>query len=135
MKKKRELNLLPLILDVTNPTPGLGWENTERLPFRHRGAFDTVLCLALVHHLALRQNLSFEQIAKFLSSLGPWLIVEFIPKEDSQARRLLHLKEDIFPHYTQDHFLAVFQQFFTVHQQLSISDSKRTLYLMKRKDT
>lgn len=135
MKKKREVNLLPLILDVTSPTPGLGWENTERLPFRHRGAFDAVLCLALVHHLALRQNLSFEQIAKFLSSLGPWLIVEFIPKEDSQAQRLLRLKEDIFPHYTQDHFLAAFQQFFTMHKQLPMSDSKRTLYLMKRKDT
>ncbi|MBI4092664.1 MAG: SAM-dependent methyltransferase [Candidatus Kerfeldbacteria bacterium] len=134
MKQQQERNLLPLVIDVTSPTPGVGWENTERLPFRHRGAFDAVLCLALVHHLALRQNLSFEQIAKFLRKLSPWLIVEFIPKEDSQAQRLLQLKEDIFPHYTQSNFLAVFQHFFTVHQQLPVGDSRRTLYLMRGKD-
>lgn len=134
VKRQEERNLLPLVIDVTNPTPGVGWENAERMPFRGRGGFDVVLCLALVHHLALRQNLSLAQIARFLSSFSPWLIVEFIPKEDSQARRLLARKTNLFLEYSQGHFLAAFQQHFTVHQQLSVRDSRRTLYLMKRKN-
>jgi ribosomal protein L11 methylase PrmA len=125
-----EKNLLPLVLDLTNPSPGIGWQNQERMSFIERGPADTVLALALVHHLAIGNNLPFGHIADFLARIGRKLIIEFVPKNDSQVQRLLATREDIFPNYTQEGFEAALSARFQVLDQTRIGDSQRTLYLM-----
>ena len=82
-RQKKETNLLPLVLDLTNPSPAIGWMNAERASFIDRGPVDAVMALALVHHLAISNNVPLPDLADFFASLGRWLIVEFIPKEDS----------------------------------------------------
>jgi hypothetical protein len=126
-------NVLPLVLDLTNPSPGLGWGHEERQSLLNRGPTGAVLALALVHHLAIGNNVPLRQIATFFSQLSPWLIVEFIPKSDSQVRRLLAMREDIFPSYTQEGFEQAFSQTFSIHTQVPINESERTLYLMQRR--
>ncbi len=131
--KNRETNILPLIMDLTNPSPCLGWENRERMSFLERGPADTVLALALIHHLAISNNVPLARIADFFHKLCTTLIIEFIPKEDSQVQRLLATREDIFTAYTQAHFEGEFAKFFNIVNSEKIKTSTRTLYCMERK--
>jgi ribosomal protein L11 methylase PrmA len=133
MREKKEANLLPLVLDLTNPSPGIGWQNQERDSFADRGPVDAVMALALVHHLAISNNVPLPDLAAFFARIGRWLIVEFIPKEDSQVQRLLMTREDIFPTYHEQGFVDAFSQYFTIHESRPITESRRTLYLMERK--
>jgi len=125
--------VLPLCLDLNNPSPAIGWENRERASWIERGPVDAVLALALIHHLAISNNVPFDKIAHFLDGICSWLIIEFIPKEDSQVQRLLSTRKDIFGNYTQQRFEQSFSQFFLVQKKVEVKESKRTIYLMKKK--
>lgn len=129
-KEEGQTELLPLVLDLTNPSPGLGWANEERMSLLERGPADMVLALALVHHLAISNNLPLPKIAEFFSRLSAGLVVEFVPKSDSQVQRLLATREDIFPEYTRDGFERAFGRFFSIDEVHGIEGSERTLYLM-----
>jgi len=131
--KKKEINILPLLLDLTNPSPGIGWENRERMSFLERGPVDTVFALALIHHLAISNNLPLSKIADFFSKICESLIIEFVPKNDSQVQRLLSTREDIFPDYTQQGFEDEFKKYFTIREVIKIRDSRRVLYMMAKK--
>jgi ribosomal protein L11 methylase PrmA len=130
-RENKETHLLPLLLDLTNPSPGIGWENMERKSFIQRGPVDMVLALALIHHLAISNNVPLLKIAQLLKTLCRTLIIEFIPKEDSQVKRLLATREDIFPRYTIDCFEKDFSHYFEIMDKKPIEQSSRTLYLMQ----
>jgi len=127
-----DTSILPLVIDLTNPSPGIGWENKERMSLKERGPADAVLALALVHHLAISNNVPLSRIAGFLSDICHWLIIEFVPKTDSQIQRLLATREDIFPDYTRQAFEQEFGRYFTISDSADIRESQRTLYLMRR---
>jgi ribosomal protein L11 methylase PrmA len=133
VKANREERILPLVLDLTNPSPGLGWENRERESFLARGPADAVLALALIHHLAIGNNLPLPRVAEFLSRCGTRLIIEFIPKEDSQVQKLLSSRKNIFTDYSREKFEAAFIKFYAVERSIPITESQRTLYLMRKK--
>lgn len=131
--KNKEKNVLPLFCDLTNPSPSLGWANQERLSLLERGPADVALALALVHHLAIGKNIPLDLIASFFSQAANFLIIEFVPKDDSQVQKLLMNREDIFPDYTKLMFEKVFGEFFQIKKTCLIKGSKRTLYLMVKK--
>ena len=133
VKANDERCLLPLLLDLTNPSPDLGWNNEEREAFIKRGPADAILALALIHHMAIANNVPLAMLAKFFQELGSWLVLEFVPKSDSQVKRLLSTREDIFPDYTQDQFERVFGKYFTIVESVEVEESERTMYLMQRK--
>jgi len=62
------------------------------------------MALALIHHLCITNNVTLEQFAAFLASVGRWLLIEFVPKEDSQVQRLLSAGWNIFTDYHRSHF-------------------------------
>ncbi len=130
----QETNILPLFLDLTNPTAALGWANRERLSLIQRGPCDTILALALIHHLAIAQNIPLNNIASLFSQLCKHLVIEFIPKEDSQVERLLMNRIDIFPDYTKESFEKVFKEYFKIIKVYPLKESKRTLYLMEKRN-
>ncbi|MFA6450980.1 MAG: SAM-dependent methyltransferase [bacterium] len=132
-KKNGGDNLLPLLLDLTNPSPGIGWRNSERSSLIERGPADAALALALIHHLAISNNVPLPRIAAFFSAICRNLIIEFVPKNDSQVQRLLSSRKDIFDDYTQEAFEKSFSDFFAIAKTERLSDSGRTLYLMRRK--
>ena len=130
-----EKNILPLVLDLTNPSSGIGWESGERMSFIERGPVEMVFALALVHHLAISNNVPLGSVARFFSRICNWLVIEFVPKSDSQVKRLLATREDIFPNYTQAPFEDEFGRFFEIVEKKEIVKSQRTLYLMKKKES
>jgi hypothetical protein len=132
VKETNDQHLLPLVLDLTNPSPSIGWQNQERDSFLKRGPADVVLALALVHHLAISNNVPLDRVAEFFADCGEWLIVEFVPKSDSQVQKLLRSRKDIFNTYTRAGFESAFGKWFTIQSSSGIRDSDRWLYLMKR---
>jgi ribosomal protein L11 methylase PrmA len=133
VKEQNEKNILPLLLDLTNPSPSIGWQNQERDSFLQRGPVDVVLALALVHHLAIANNVPLEFLADFFAICGEWLVIEFIPKSDSQVQKLLRNREDIFTDYSRPGFEKAMGSKFNIQEFSAIRDSDRWLYLMRRK--
>jgi len=130
-KTDKTENILPLVLDLTNPTPAIGWANRERDSFGARGPADMILALAVIHHLAISNNVPLPQLADFFAETGKWLVIEFVPKPDSQVQKLLASRKDIFPDYTREGFEAAFKEKFHVREAVEIRESERVLYLME----
>jgi len=125
--------LLPLLQDLTNPSSGTGWANRERDSLAARGPAAGLLALALVHHLAIGNNVPLKDVADYFASLAEWAIVEFVPKSDSQTQRLLASRKDIYANYTPEGFEAAFAGRFEMHRKEAIVGTERTLYLLKRR--
>ena len=130
VKRDREENLLPLRCDLTNPSPAIGWAHQERRSLIDRGTADLVMMLALIHHLAISNNVPLAHVAHFAHSLCRWLIIEFIPKNDPQAQRLLRTRKDIFPNYSQRAFETEFGRYFTIVDSRPVGGNDRVLYLL-----
>jgi hypothetical protein len=126
-----EVNLLPLVLDLTNPSPAIGWANRERMTVAERGPADLVLALAFVHHMAIGNNVPLHSFAANLARLGRHAAIEFVPKEDEKVQRLLMNREDVFPDYSSEGFERAVGAHFDVLRKLPIQDSIRTLYLLR----
>lgn len=130
----RVQNLLPLLNDITNPSPGIGWANQERSPILDRIQSDAVLALAVIHHLSISSNIPLDMVAQVFHGIAKkGLIIEFVPKGDSQVNILLATRQDIFDQYTEQGFEKAFGQYFTITTKTAIKDSLRTLYLMEKK--
>ena len=125
-----ETTVLPLVCDLSNPTPSQGWAHNERPSITERGPADMALALALVHHIAIGNNVPLPSIAEWFSKLGRRLVVEWIPKEDPMVQRLLASREDIFDDYHQAGFEAAIEPFFSVVERASVRASARTIYVL-----
>ena len=131
--QKKQTKILPLWIDLTNPSPALGWENNERKSLLDRGPADLVLALALIHHLAIGNNVSFAQLAHFFKTIARHLLIEFIPKTDPQVKRLLTFRRDIFNEYSEETFMASFSKYFTVTKKINLSHHGRSLFAMHQR--
>jgi ribosomal protein L11 methylase PrmA len=128
-----ETHILPLVLDLTNPSGALGWANNERMSFIERGPTDMIMALALIHHLAISNNVPLDNIARLLSTLCRCLIIEFVPKQDKKVQTLLATRVDIFKDYTEAGFEAAFSRYFSIERRVNIQASERVMYLMVTK--
>lgn len=124
-----ETGIHPLLVDLTNPAPAQGWDHAEWPSLAGRGPFDAVLSLALVHHLAIGNNVPLPGVAAMLARLGQQVIIEWVPKSDPQVQRLLSAREDIFDGYTEAGLIAAFAGLGLREQQrAAVGDSGRTLF-------
>jgi ribosomal protein L11 methylase PrmA len=133
VKSAKETAILPLVLDLTNPSGDIGWANKERDSLANRGPADVVMALALIHHICISNNVPLESFAEYLQTLGMNLVIEFVPKEDSQVQILLSTRKDIFPRYNIDGFEEAFSKSFEIVNKKPVEGSLRVLYLMKCK--
>ena len=125
-------SILPLVMDLANPSPALGWNLEERRSLFERSNADLVMALALVHHLAIGHNLPLGHIATFFARLAPRLILEWVPKSDPMTQRLLASREDIFAEYTLTGLREAFLPHFVIERECAIDDSDRILLGMRR---
>ena len=128
-----DLNFLPLIQDLGNPTPGLGWNARERQSLGDRLArADAVLALALVHHLVIARNLPLDAVIDAIVAMAPRGIIEFVPKDDPTVQIMLALREDIFASYNRETFIDALERRATVIAYEAVSESGRELFYFHR---
>jgi hypothetical protein len=128
LKAEGSRTILPLVGNVADPSPGLGWRNRERKPWVDRGRPDLVLCLALLHHLALTANIPVPELLEWLAGLGADLIVEFVSREDPMVAALLRNKDDLYTDYTLPAFERELARRFVVHERMPLASGTRLLY-------
>ena len=126
-----EKRIMPLLADIAEPSPAIGWANVERASLLERANADVVIALALVHHLAIGRNVPLAMVAELLARLAPNLVVEWVPKEDPMVQRLLASREDIFADYSAEGFRAAFARSFEIVDEAPIEDSRRILFRMR----
>lgn len=133
VRANKDTRMLPLVMDLTNPSSAIGWANDERESLGQRGPVDCAMALALIHHLAISNNVSLDRIARYFGSLCRHLIIEFVPKSDSQVKRLLSSRKDIFEDYHEAGFEAAIAPYFDIRVRQSVDGSDRTLYWLSGK--
>ena len=133
VKEDNETHILPLLLDLLNASPSIGWGCTERVSIYKRNKPNLILALAIIHHLAISANNPLESIAELFAGLADNLIIEFVPKEDEKVQFLLLNREDIFPDYTRTSFERAFTKYFNIEQSILSDCNCRVFYLMKKK--
>jgi hypothetical protein len=105
LKAEGNTKILPLVVDLTDPSPGRGWRGTERGTLEQRGRPALTLSLALIHHLSITRNVPIDDVVDWLASLGGTHVVEFPLREDKMVQTLLGAKRDEgHPDYDLAHF-------------------------------
>jgi hypothetical protein len=129
LRAQGEHRILPLVLDIADPSPGLGWRGRERPPFTDRVRPDLVLALAVVHHLALTNTVPFDHIVDGLADFGAPLVVELPHRDDPMAARLLARKRTgLFDHYRRERWETALGRRFDIAETETLPSGTRTLY-------
>jgi hypothetical protein len=129
LKAEGAETILPLVGDVADPSPGLGWLGRERLPLGERGSPDLVLALALVHHLIIGRTIPIQGLVDWFAGLGSELVVEFPHPEDEMVVRLLARKrQGTHADYTLDRFEDALRSRFEIVDSAVLPSGTRTLY-------
>jgi len=124
-------NVLPLVIDMTNPSPDQGWAQAEHRGLRKRGPADLVLWLALTHHLGLSLSIPLEQQVAWMAGLAHNVIIEFVPASDQRAQTLVkwHSDPEVHYRYTRETLEKSLRQHFTSFESISLPNSERSLYM------
>lgn len=120
--------ILPLVMDLRQPTPGLGWRGRERASLEDRGKPDMVLCLALIHHLAISASIPMTEVLDWLRNLGGELVIEFPHRDDPMVQRLLRPKLEPHEAYRREVFEAELAGRFEIHRSERLPAGTRSLY-------
>jgi SAM-dependent methyltransferase len=121
--------ILPLSMNLADPSPGLGWRGLERRSMTERGKPDLVLALALVHHVAISANVPVREFVDWLASLGSALVIEFPTREDPMVQKLLAPKrEGLHPDYELGFFERCLKEAFEVERSERLESGTRVLY-------
>jgi hypothetical protein len=125
--------IIPLCVDIANPSPAIGFRNTERPSFIQRASADLVSALAITHHLALGKNIPLEGIAGLLADLtNSYLIVEYVPLTDKMAQQLIKVKSQYHRPYDEPTFENSFSHFFVIERKSRVPGTERVLYRMRK---
>jgi ribosomal protein L11 methylase PrmA len=133
-KNENIQNIIPLIVDLTAPSPGVGWNLEERTSIWNRVKPDVTLALALIHHLAIANNIPLDKIISFFYTLSDYLLIEFVPKEDPKVQELLAYRIDVFDGYHVANFKLLIAPYYETIQETQIANTERTLFLLRRKN-
>jgi len=133
LRERADTSILPLVNNLADPSPGIGWRNRERKTLVERGAPDLVLCLALVHHMAISANVPVGDFVQWLADLGGDLVIEFVTRDDPMVKRLLRNKEDQYGDYHTPFFEQCLAACFDVQRRQALNSGTRILYFAKNR--
>jgi hypothetical protein len=132
LREEGERRILPLVANLADPSPGLGWRGRERRRLEERGTPDLVLALALVHHISITANVPLGEFLDWLRELEAEVVIEFPKREDPMVRRLLSGKSE---GSNADYELANFErelgERFKIERSEPLPSGLRVLYLIR----
>ena len=135
LRQETRQNILPLVMDLSDPSPGLGWRGAERRPLLQRGPPDLVLCLALIHHLAITSNIPIADLVDWFADVGADLVIEFPTPDDAMVKRLLINKDSVYADYCVEYFENALGTRFDIRDRLVLPSGTRVLYYATPKGT
>jgi SAM-dependent methyltransferase len=136
LREAGDEKILPLTMNVADPSPGLGWRGLERVALLQRGRPDLVLALALVHHVAIGANVPVRELVAWLAELGGALVVEFPTREDPMVQRLLAPKrQGLHQDYERGYFERCLGEAFDVRRSEELGSGTRIIYFATPKRT
>jgi ribosomal protein L11 methylase PrmA len=125
--REGNLALLPLVVDLVNPSPSQGWNSAERTALMERGRPDALLALSVVHHMAIARNVPLEGIVEFLTRLAPEGVVGFVPPTDLRARALFRGRDALFADYSTDQFVTALRRRARIVREIVVPGTDRVL--------
>jgi SAM-dependent methyltransferase len=134
--RAENLDVQPLVVDLTRPTPASGWRNQECTSFLDRaaGAFDMVLMLALMHHIVVTERIPLEALFALAADISrEYLLIEFVAPQDPMFQRIVRGREALYSHLTQERFEAAAQPYWELVRSRQITGLHRWLYLYRRR--
>jgi len=120
--------ILPLVVNLADPSPSQGWRGLERRSLPDRGRPELTLCLALVHHIVIGANIPMRDFIGWLAGLGTSLVIEFVGRDDEMVQQLLANKEDQYRDYDADAFASLLAEHFEIAEKQPLKGGKRTIY-------
>ena len=133
--KNNNLDILPLVVNISRPSPAIGWRNRECLSFidRVQGKIDVVMMLAVVHHLMVTERIPLAQIIELMAEITKqFLIIEFVPADDPMFKRIARGRDGLFHEFNEENFRVACEKHFKILQTENLSDSNRKLYLLTK---
>ena len=130
-----KLHILPLVVDLTRPTPGLGWRNTECRAFLDRacGPFDCVLMLAVLHHVLVSERIPLDEIMQLAFDLTTnLLLIEYIPPDDPMFQLIARGNDHLYESLSSAEFERISEKYFVIERKERLEPSQRWLYKMRR---
>jgi SAM-dependent methyltransferase len=121
-------NVLPLLQNVSDPSPNWGWKNAERTDLQSRSKPDLVLCLALIHHVVITANIPLAEFIEWLAQLTDNLVIEYVSRKDDKVETLLRNKDDKYTDYSRESLLASLEKHFAIERQMDVNNGERTLF-------
>jgi len=128
LKSTGTRSILPLVMNLADPSPALGWRGEERMALAQRGRPDLTLCLALMHHMVIGANVPLDEFVDWLAGLGGELVIEFVDKRDPMVQVLLRNKEDIYDDYEIGNFERCLTARLEIIRRQTLQSGTRTLY-------
>jgi SAM-dependent methyltransferase len=126
--------ILPLVWDLADPSPGLGWRGQERPPLKERLRPSLTLALALIHHLVLGRNILLAEVVAELASFGGHAVIEWVDRADPMSARLLDRKDEAFDDYTLPNFEQQIARAFVVERTQPLASGTRILYFLRARE-
>lgn len=120
--------ILPLVVDLSDPSPGQGWRGAERKSLPERGKPDLTLCLALIHHVVIGANIPMADFLGWLAGLETALVIEFVGRDDEMVETLLANKDDQHDDYRRDIFERLLAAHFDVRDSRELKGGRRTIH-------
>ena len=132
LARERDRRILPLVMDLADPSPGLGWRHAERKVLEERGTPDIIYALALVHHMVITANVPLGEWMTWICSLAPEVVIEFVGKDDPMTERLLRNKDDQYTEYSRESFERLLEERMTIVRAHPLQGGRRVMYHAKR---
>ena len=123
--------ITPLVCNLADPSPSLGWRLQERRSLEQRSKPELVFCLALIHHLVIGSNLLLSDVIDWLASLKATVVLEYVDRKDAQVQQLLANREDVFSDYSIEAFRHHVDRFFVVIKEVRLADGTRSLFWLQ----
>ena len=133
LKAEPGSKILPLVGNLTDPSPGLGWRHRERQTLEERSRPDLILALALNHHLAIGRNVPLPELVAWFASFEADVVIEFVVPEDAMVKQLLRNRDELDFGYTQDCFEAAAAEHFVIAETERLQSGTRTIYYLRPK--
>ena len=134
IKNSGKDNIAVIQADLMQPSPGIGWNNEERVALFDRLSCDVLMGLALIHHLCIPNNVPLHFIAKlFVKLTTRFAIVEFVPRSDPKVQAMLHSRRDIFEDYHEETFISCFSKYFVLKQVYTFTVSDRKIFVWEKR--